>query len=356
LLIGGSHKINQHNARSFYGDLSAVLMNHMPMWANFKSTPDMSIALMDNWEEKLESMALATINEDVTSISGVPTWTLVLFKRILEITGKSNMHEVWPNLELFIHGGVSFTPYREQFKQLLPAAHMRYVETYNASEGFFGIQYLANSPEMLLMTDHGIFYEFMPLGGKPEDAVPLWEVKTGINYAMLITTTGGLWRYSIGDTIQFSSTSPYLFKITGRTKLYINAFGEELVIENADTSIAAAASKTGAVVEDYTAAPVYMTETDPGHEWLVAFSTPPRDLQAFIHELDEELKRSNSDYAAKRHADLAMKMPVVRALPAGAFQQWLKQKGKLGGQHKVPRLCNDRAVIDDIISTLQQAV
>jgi hypothetical protein len=209
---------------------------------------------------------------------------------------------------------------------------------------------------MLLMTDHGIFYEFMPLGGKPEDAVPLWEVKTGINYAMLITTTGGLWRYSIGDTIQFSSTSPYLFKITGRTKLYINAFGEELVIENADTSIAAAASKTGAVVEDYTAAPVYMTETDPGHEWLVAFSTPPRDLQAFIHELDEELKRSNSDYAAKRHADLAMKMPVVRALPAGAFQQWLKQKGKLGGQHKVPRLCNDRAVIDDIISTLQQAV
>jgi hypothetical protein len=354
LLIGGSHKINQLNARGYYGDLSAVLMNHMPVWANFKSTPDLNIALMDNWEEKVESMAQATIQEDVTSISGVPTWTLVLFKRILEITGKKHMHEVWPNLELFIHGGVSFTPYREQFKQLLPNPKMRYVETYNASEGFFGVQYSSASADMLLVSDHGVFYEFYPVNEGPEAAVPLKGVKPGVNYAVLITTTGGLWRYNLGDTIQFSSTRPYLFKISGRTKLYINAFGEELVIENADTAIAAAASEMRAVVEDYTAAPVYMTDTEPGHEWLIEFSVPPSDLEEFTRLLDEHLKSCNGDYAAKRQGDLAMKMPKIKAVPAGTFQQWLKQKGKLGGQHKVPRLCNDRKILDEVLQSLQQ--
>jgi hypothetical protein len=299
-------------------------------------------------------MAQATIQEDVTSISGVPTWTLVLFKRILEITGKKHMHEVWPNLELFIHGGVSFTPYREQFKQLLPNPKMRYVETYNASEGFFGVQYSSASADMLLVSDHGVFYEFYPVNEGPEAAVPLKGVKPGVNYAVLITTTGGLWRYNLGDTIQFSSTRPYLFKISGRTKLYINAFGEELVIENADTAIAAAASEMRAVVEDYTAAPVYMTDTEPGHEWLIEFSVPPSDLEEFTRLLDEHLKSCNGDYAAKRQGDLAMKMPKIKAVPAGTFQQWLKQKGKLGGQHKVPRLCNDRKILDEVLQSLQQ--
>lgn len=352
LLIGGSHKVNQLNTRSYYGDLSAVLMNHMPFWANLKSTPDLSIALMDNWEEKLESMARATIGENVTSISGVPTWTLVLFKRILEITGKSHMHEVWPNLELFIHGGVSFTPYREQFAQFLPGSHMQYLETYNASEGFFGIQHSRESADLLLMTDHGIFYEFYPVSEGPEATVPLWEVKPGVNYAMLITTNSGLWRYKIGDTVQFSSVNPYLFRITGRTKLFINAFGEELVIENADTAIAAACRATGAVVADYTAAPVYMTEKEPGHEWLIEFEAAPDSMDDFVHVLDEELKNCNGDYAAKRHGDLAMRLPHVHAAPRGLFQSWLKQKGKLGGQHKIPRLSNDRRVVEELLSMM----
>ena len=354
LLIGGSHKINQLNTRGYYGDLSAVLINHMPVWANFKSTPDLNISLMDNWEEKVESMAQATIHEDVTSISGVPTWTLVLFKRILEITGKNHMHEVWPNLELFIHGGVSFTPYREQFNQLLPDPKMRYVETYNASEGFFGVQFTSESSDILLVTDHGVFYEFYPVNKGPSAAVQLSDVKPGVNYAVLITTTGGLWRYNLGDTIQFTGTNPHLFKISGRTKLYINAFGEELVIENADTAIATAAKLTKAVVEDYTAAPVYMTETEPGHEWLIEFSVPPANLEDFTQLLDEQLKACNGDYAAKRQGDLAMKMPKTRVVPTGTFQEWLKLKGKLGGQHKVPRLSNDRRVLEDILSTLQQ--
>lgn len=355
LLIGGSHKVNQLNNRSYYGDLSAVLMNHMPFWANLKSTPDLSIALMDNWEEKVESIARTTIGENVTSISGVPTWTLVLFKRILEITGKSHMHEVWPNLELFIHGGVSFTPYREQFQRLLPGSHMQYLETYNASEGFFGIQYRQDAADMLLMTDHGIFYEFYPVTEGPEKTIPLWEVQPGVNYAMLITTNSGLWRYKIGDTVQFSSVKPYLFRITGRTKLFINAFGEELVIENADTAIARACAATGAIVAEYSAAPVYMTSAEPGHEWLIEFETQPDNLQVFTQVLDGELKNCNSDYAAKRHGDLAMRLPRVHVAAKGLFQSWLKQKGKLGGQHKVPRLSNDRKVLDELLG-LQEVV
>lgn len=352
LLIGGSHKINQHNSRSYYGDLSAVLMNHLPAWANFKSTPDMSIALMENWEEKVERMAEATLKENVTSISGVPTWTLVLFNRLLEMTGKSDIRDIWPNLEVFIHGGVSFVPYREQFQQYI-SGNMRYQETYNASEGFFGIQANANEAAMLLMTMHGIFYEFYPVDKGPDHCIPLWETVTGVNYAMVITTNSGLWRYEIGDTIRFSSVHPYLFTISGRTKLFINAFGEELVIENADTAIAAACVKTGAVVNDYTAAPIYMTDKDPGHEWLIEFEKQPANLTEFTQCLDEELKISNGDYAAKRHCNLAMHMPHVQSVPKGFFRQWLKSKGKLGGQHKVPRLCNDRVIMDELLSMLQ---
>ena len=353
LLIGGSHRVNQTNNKSFYGDLSAVLMNHLPAWASLLKTPDLSIALMENWEEKLEKMAYTVIHEQVTSISGVPTWTLVLFKRLLEITGKQNILEVWPNLELYIHGGVSFVPYKEQFKSLLPSDQMHYLETYNASEGFFGLQIDEQSDDMLLLTHYGIFYEFIPLSQIFDEnplTLTLSEVKTGENYAVIITTNSGLWRYKIGDTIKFTSVNPFRFIITGRTKLFINAFGEELVIDNAEKAMAIACATSNAKVVDYTAAPIYMNSENPGHEWLIEFEIPPENLTAFAEILDSALKSTNSDYAAKRHADLAMKMPKLKSMPSGTFHSWLKSKGKLGGQHKVPRLCNDRTIIEEIIA------
>lgn len=349
LLIGGSHKINQLNARAYYGDLSAVLMNHMPVWANIKSTPDMSIALMENWEEKVESMAKATINDNVTSISGVPTWTLVLFKKLLELTGKKNISEIWPNLELYIHGGVSFVPYRRQFEELIGNPSMHFLETYNASEGFFGIQMSPESSDLWLMTSHGIFYEFMPLNGSPHNCVTLKDVEPGVHYALVITTNSGLWRYKIGDTVVFTQKEPYRFRISGRTKLFINAFGEELVIENAEKAIAEACKATKAVVCDYTAAPVYMTSAKPGHQWLIEFYKKPDDLQQFNYILDETLKNCNSDYQAKRKGDMAMFAPDIVIAPQGCFENWLRLKGKLGGQHKVPRLSNDRKIIDEIL-------
>lgn len=351
LLIGGSHKVNQLNTRSFYGDLSAVLMNHLPTWANLKSTPDMDIALMENWEEKLEHMAQATMLENVTSMSGVPTWAIIICKRILELTGKKHMHEVWPNMEVFFHGGVNFAPYREQFDAFFPDRKMKFLESYNASEGFFGIQSEMGDSAMLLMTQQGIFYEFYPVGEDDSNCVPLWEVKPGVNYAMVITTNCGLWRYKIGDTVEFSSLHPFKFRITGRTKLFINAFGEELVIENAETAVSAACKATGALVHEFTAAPVYMDAKEPGHEWLIEFDTEPDNLEHFTDVLDRELKNCNGDYAAKRHGDIAMKRPRIHNMPKGSFYNWLKQKGKLGGQNKVPRLCNDRRVLEDVLAT-----
>jgi hypothetical protein len=352
LLLGGSHKVNQLNNNSFYGDLSAVLMNHLPFLANIFATPDINIALMENWDEKLDKMAQSTLNENVTSISGVPTWALVLFKRLLEITGKKNIHEVWPNLELFIHGGVNFAPYREQFKTFAGDGKLNFLETYNASEGFFGIQAEPSTRDMMLMSQNGIFYEFYPVNKGPEACVPLWETEPNVNYAMVISTNSGLWRYKIGDTVQFTSVNPYRFFITGRTKLFINAFGEELVIENAETAIAAACEVTNAVVTDYTAAPVYMDEENPGHEWLIEFLSPPENTDIFAAILDRELKNCNSDYEAKRKGSLAMKMPKITVLPVGTFQQWLKNQGRLGGQNKVPRLCNDRKIMEEILSML----
>lgn len=349
LLIGGSHKINQLNARAYYGDLSAVLMNHMPVWANIKSTPDMSIALMENWEEKVESMARATLSENVTSISGVPTWTLVLFKKLLELTGKKTIAEIWPNLELYIHGGVSFIPYRKQFEELIGNPEMKFLETYNASEGFFGIQLSPESNDLWLMASHGIFYEFMPVNGTPEDCVSLKDVETDRQYAVIITTNSGLWRYKIGDTITFTSKDPYRFRISGRTKLFINAFGEELVIENAEKAIAEAVHATGAIIADYTAAPVYMTSNEPGHQWLIEFEKEPDDIALFAELLDKTLQQCNSDYEAKRKGNMAMFPPKIMIAPKGCFEFWLKQKGKLGGQNKVPRLSNDRKIIDEII-------
>ncbi|MDX5319443.1 MAG: GH3 auxin-responsive promoter family protein, partial [Bacteroidota bacterium] len=313
LVIGGSHKVNSFSENSFYGDLSAVVLSNTPFWVDFLRTPDKSIALMEEWEEKLEKMAKATVNEDVTNISGVPTWTLVLIERLFEMTGKKDLHEIWPNLELYIHGGVSFTPYRERFQALVPSKGIHFMETYNASEGFFGIQGDFSTRSMFLMPGYGIFFEFVRAEQIHDDqpkAIPLWEVEPDVNYAVVITTNAGLWRYIVGDTIKFSSLRPYQFTITGRTKLFINAFGEELVIENAERGIAAACETTQAIVSDYTAAPIFMEAgQDAGHEWLIEFERMPDNLEAFGEVLDQTLKSVNSDYEAKRHKDIALKAP-----------------------------------------------
>jgi hypothetical protein len=356
LIIGGSHKINNFNNESYFGDLSAILIENIPFYAEFFRTPKASIALMDNWEEKLEQMAHATIKENVTNISGVPSWTLVLIKRILEITGASNIMEVWPNLELFIHGGVSFTPYRSQYQQLIPNPEMHYLETYNASEGFFGIQDDPNDPAMMLMLDYGIFYEFIPMSefSSPNPTtLRISEVKTGENYAVVISTNGGLWRYIIGDTVQFTSTYPHKFLITGRTRHFINAFGEELIVDNAEKALKAACAKSCAEINEYTAAPVYMELNKQGaHEWLIEFEKEPSDMDYFTYILDEALKSVNSDYEAKRFKNYTLDMPIVHSVEKGTFHKWLQLKGKLGGQHKIPRLSNNRDYVDEILKMI----
>ncbi len=307
---------------------------------------------MDEWEGKIEQLAQSTMHENVTSISGVPTWTLVLIKRILEISGKQTLAEVWPHLELYLHGGVSFVPYREQFKKLI-GKDINYLETYNASEGFFAAQESHSEEGLLLFTQHGIFYEFMPIeeyGKKFPETVGLDKVETNKNYALIISTTGGLWRYIVGDTVQFTSLKPYKIKVSGRLKHYMNAFGEEVIVDNTDKAIAIAAEKTGAVVNDYTAAPVYFSSNSNGaHEWLIEFEKEPTSLDQFTEALDTALKTLNSDYEAKRYKDIALRMPVLHTLKAGVFNEWLKSKGKLGGQHKVPRLSNERILLEEIL-------
>ncbi len=359
LVLGGSHNINPMNNEAQYGDLSAVLLQNTPFWGHWLRTPDLSIALMDEWENKIEKLAESTINENVTSISGVPTWTLVLFKRILEITGKKTMSEVWPSLELYMHGGVSFTPYQEQFEKLI-GKKINYLDLYNASEGFFAAQEIPAEDDslqerqgMLLFTDHGIFYEFMPVneyGKKNPLTLGLQDVEIGKNYAPVISTNGGLWRYLLGDTIQFTSLTPFRIKVSGRLKHYINAFGEEIIVDNTDNAITIGAEKTGAIVNDYTAAPVYFSDTSNGaHEWLIEFEKEPDSLAQFTIELDAALKNINSDYEAKRHKNIALGLPIVHALKKGVFNEWLRSKGKLGGQHKVPRLSNERTLIEEIL-------
>lgn len=357
LVIGGSHQISKINEEVHYGDLSAVLLQNTPIWANWIRTPELSIALMDEWEHKIERLAQSTIPETVTSISGVPTWALVLIKRILEITGKSTLKEVWPDLELYIHGGVSFAPYRDQFKKLMGEG-CTYLEMYNASEGFFAAQDNPGEEGMLLFLNHGIFYEFMPVeeyGKENPVTIGLKDVEPGKNYALVISTNGGLWRYLVGDTVQFTSLYPFRIKVSGRLKQYINAFGEEVIADNADRAITIACEKTGLAVNDYTAAPVYFGDNNKGaHEWLIEFEETPASTEQFAYELDCALKSLNSDYEAKRYKDMALTMPQVQALQKGIFHEWLKSKGKLGGQHKVPRLCNDRKYIDDIKMLLRQ--
>lgn len=356
LVLGGSHQINQLNADSCYGDLSAVLIKNLPFWAEFYRTPDMSIALMDDFEEKVEKMAQATINVNVTNISGVPTWNLVLAKRVLEITGKDNLLEVWPNLEFYFHGAVNFNPYREQFKKLIPRDDMYYMETYNASEGFFGIQDQPNSEEMLLMLDYGIYYEFLPMEdihSESPKTLGLDQVELNKNYALIISTNAGLWRYMIGDTIKFTSLSPHRIQITGRTKHFINAFGEELIIDNAEKGLSKACAETNAIIRDYTACPIYFQGNDAGgHEWIIEFEKKPIDIERFTDVLDETLRSVNSDYDAKRFKDMALRRPTIHVAEDGIFYNWMKNRGKLGGQHKVPRLANDRAYVDEILKML----
>jgi hypothetical protein len=356
LTLGGSNKINQFSNKSIYGDLSAVLIWNAPFYVEFIRTPKQKIALIEDFEEKLELITKITVNQNVTSFSGVPSWYLTLIKHVLAYTGKSDLLDVWHNLEVFFHGGISFTPYREIYKKLIPGDQMHYMETYNASEGFFGIQDDPGRSDMLLMLDYGIFYEFIPsdkLGSDSPPAYPLGEVEKDVNYAIVISTNGGLWRYMIGDTIVFTCTDPYRFRISGRTRHFINAFGEEVIVENADKALEEACRGTGAIISDYTAGPVYMGVSSKGtHEWLIEFEKAPDDINKFIDMLDATLKSINSDYEAKRHKDINLVRPIVRAVPKGTFNLWLKSKNKLGGQNKVPRLSNNREFIEELYGFL----
>jgi len=357
LVIGGSQQISSFENKQYYGDLSAVIIDNLPFWSHLLRTPKKEIALLPKWEEKLEKMAQKTIEDNVTSITGVPSWTLVLLKRILEITGKEKIIDVWPDFELFIHGGVSFVPYKSEFEKILPK-RTRYLETYNATEGFFGIQDDLNSDDMLLMLDLGIFYEFIPIEEvytENPKTYTVANVEIGRNYAMVISTNTGLWRYLIGDTVVFTSLKPHKIKITGRIKHFINAFGEELIIDNAEKALKIASEKTNAHIKDYTAAPIFMSENETGgHEWLIDFSQEPDSFENFVKELDLALKSVNSDYAAKRHNDLTIKFPLVHKAKNNVFYRWLKSKGKLGGQNKVPRLSNTREYIDELLELNNQ--
>jgi hypothetical protein len=358
LTLGGSHKVDNYNNQSYYGDLSAILIENLPFWTEFIRTPSQEVALLDKWEEKLEKIANETLRENVTSLAGVPSWNLVMIKYLLNYTQKSNLLEIWPNLELFIHGGVSFIPYREQFKKLIPSESMHYLEAYNASEGFFAIQDNPDRDEMLLMLDYGIFYEFIPLDElekKYPIALPIEQVKKNINYALVISTNSGLWRYLIGDTVIFTSTYPHKIKISGRTKHFINVFGEEVIIDNAEKALQEACKKTGAQITDYTVGPVFITENSKGrHEWAIEFEIIPKNMDEFIYLLDNALMNQNSDYEAKRYKNITLDKPIIHALPEGTFYRWMRKRGKLGGQNKVPRLFNNRKYLDDLLDLLKQ--
>lgn len=353
LTLGGSRQISQLNSESQVGDLSAILIGNSPFWSKFLKTPAPKIALLSEWEEKLQKITKTTIKENVTSLAGVPSWFLILIHHILKTTGKTNLHEVWPNLELFMHGGINFTPYREQYKELCPNG-INFMETYNASEGFFGIQTEPDDSGLQLMLDYGIFYEFIPLSevGNPyPKALSISEVELGVDYAMVITTNGGLWRYMIGDTVRFTNNKPYKIIISGRTKHYINAFGEELMIDNAEKALNKACNQTGAKIREYTAAPVFMGDKRQGcHEWLIEFDKAPENIEQFRDILDDSLKQLNSDYEAKRYKNITLAAPIVTIARENLFFDWMKSKGKLGGQNKVPRLANNREYIDSLLS------
>lgn len=352
LILGGSHAPNYNIKKSLVGDLSAILIENVNPLVNMVRIPKKEIALLSDFEVKREKIAQAAIRENISNLSGVPSWMLSVMNRVLEITGKDNLSEVWPNLEMFFHGGVAFTPYREQYKRLIPSPNMHFMETYNASEGFFGLQDDPSDLSMSLMVDYGVFYEFIPMDeieNPNPQVLPLWGVETGKNYAMVISTSSGLWRYMIGDTVRFTSLNPYKFVITGRTKFFINAFGEELIVDNAEAGLAEACRQTGAEVLEYTAAPVFMDEDGKcRHQWLIEFAKVPEDMNAFAHILDETLQQVNSDYEAKRYKDITLQPLELVVARKGLFHDWLASKGKLGGQHKVPRLSNNRTHIEEM--------
>ncbi|HBE43128.1 MAG TPA: hypothetical protein DDW27_18370 [Bacteroidales bacterium] len=352
LTLGGSHRIDQFGSKALCGDLSAIMIENTPFYAEMVRTPDKETALFDDFEKKLELITKATIGQNVTNFSGTPSWYLSLIKYILNYTGKSNLLEVWPKLEVFFHGGISFSPYREIYQKLIPGDQMHYMETYNASEGFFGIQDDPSLSDMLLMLDYGIFYEFIPadkINSPNPPAYTLPEIKEGINYVIVISTNGGLWRYIMGDTVVFTNLCPYRIRISGRTKYYINAFGEEVIMDNAEKALREACLSTGAIISEYTAGPVYMGTTSKGsHEWIIEFEKEPSDIALFTRILDDTLKMVNSDYEAKRYKDINLVMPVIRSVPEGTFHKWMKSKNKLGGQNKVPRLSNSREFIQEL--------
>ena len=354
LILGGSHAPNYNLKNSLVGDLSAILIENINPLVNLVRVPKKETALLSDFELKRDRIAHEAIKENVSNLSGVPSWMLSVMTRVLEITGKDNLSEVWPNLEMFFHGGVAFTPYREQYKKLEPSANMHYMETYNASEGFFGIQNDPSDLSMSLMLDYGVFYEFISMDeieSPNPHVLPLWGVETGKNYAILISTSSGLWRYMIGDTVRFTSTNPYKFIITGRTKFFINAFGEELIVDNAEVGLAEACRQTGAQVLEYTAAPVFMDEEGKcRHQWLVEFAKEPEDIALFARILDETLQHVNSDYEAKRYKDITLQSLELVVARKGLFHDWLASKGKLGGQHKVPRLSNNRVYIEEMMA------
>ena len=352
LRLGGSKQLYEDN-NTFFGDLSAILIDNMPIWAEFSSTPSSKISLMGDWETKLPAIINETVNENVTSLAGVPSWMLVLLQKALETTGKSNLLEVWPNAEVYFHGGVSFEPYKEQYKKLFPKDSFKYYEIYNASEGFFAIQDQNGSDELLLMLDYGIFYEFIPMdtfGTLNQRVIRLNQVELHKNYALVITTNSGLWRYLIGDTIRFTSLNPYRIKVTGRTKHHINVFGEELMVENTDTALAKTCKMFNCEMVDYTVAPIFMTNNQKGaHEWMVEFKNPPEDIAKFTQALDENIQALNSDYEAKRYNNMTLNPLVLHVARPHLFYDWLKQQDKLGGQHKVPRLSNERTYLERLL-------
>ncbi|AIZ41511.1 MULTISPECIES: GH3 auxin-responsive promoter family protein [Cellulophaga] len=356
LRLGGSKELYEDNG-TFFGDLSAILIDNMPFWAELSSTPSNKVSLMSEWESKLKAIIKESTQENVTSLAGVPSWMLVLLNNVIEDTGKDHLFQVWENLEVYFHGGVSFNPYKEQYKKLLPRKSFNYYEIYNASEGFFAIQDRNNSDELLLMLDYGIFYEFIAMDtyyDEEQKIVPLWEVQKNKNYAIIITTNAGLWRYKIGDTIKFTSISPYRIKVTGRTKHHINVFGEELIIENAEEALRNTCMKTDSEIKDYTAGPIFMAGTEKGgHEWIIEFRKPPKEVAYFTEILDNALKSLNSDYEAKRYNNITLKMPKVHVARENLFYDWLKLKDKLGGQHKIPRLSNKRDYVEELLGMNQ---
>ena len=352
LFLGGSHEVNKFNNKSIVGDLSAILTQNLPLWARLWQQPKIKTSFIADWEIKIEQVANEVMHKNITHLTGVPTWTLILMNHLLERSGKNNMLDIWPNLELYVHGGVHFSPYLQSFKQLIPRDDMNYVETYNASEGFFGFQDQRDSNDLLLLINHGIYYEFIPtnqLDRENPRCIGLDEVELNKNYALVISTNAGLWRYLIGDTLRFTSLSPFRFRFSGRTRNFINAFGEELILENAEKAITSTCEQYQAQISDYTAAPIYLSNISKGaHEWLIEFTKLPEDLEKFSYLLDSHLKQLNSDYEAKRFKDMALNKPQIHALEKGTFYRWMKKRGKLGGQNKVPRLFNDRTYVDDI--------